>query len=86
MGAAAGVAEVADSMVTRNPRIAKGAAWRSRRALSSARGLPSACPCGYSATKATSEAHALDAIAKDVFMGADDEKNLLIFRRDDAVA
>lgn len=34
-------------------------------------------------TKATGEAHALDAIAQDVFMGADDEKNLLIFRRDD---
>ena len=26
----------------------------------------------------------VDALAKDVFMGADDEKNILIFRRDDA--
>jgi hypothetical protein len=33
-------------------------------------------------TKAAGTPHALDAIAKDVFMGADDEKNLLIFRRD----
>ncbi|HEX4479685.1 MAG TPA: nuclear transport factor 2 family protein [Rudaea sp.] len=33
-------------------------------------------------TKADRPAHALDAIAKDVFMGGDDEKNLLIFRRD----
>jgi Domain of unknown function (DUF4440) len=35
-------------------------------------------------TKAGGIAHALDPIAKDVFMGGDDEKNLLIFRRDDA--
>jgi Domain of unknown function (DUF4440) len=33
-------------------------------------------------TKAGRPAHALDAIAKDVFMGGDDEKNLMIFRRD----
>jgi hypothetical protein len=35
-------------------------------------------------TKAGRPANALDAIAKDVFMGGDDEKNLLIFRRDEA--
>ena len=29
-------------------------------------------------------AHRLDAIARDVFMGSDDERNLLIFRRDAA--
>jgi hypothetical protein len=33
-------------------------------------------------TRGGGEAHALDAIAKDVFMGSDDERNLLIFRRD----
>lgn len=33
-------------------------------------------------TRAGGEAHALDAIARDVFMGGDDERNLLIFRRD----
>jgi hypothetical protein len=33
-------------------------------------------------TKAGRPAHTLDAIAKDVFMGGDDEKNLMIFRRD----
>ena len=33
-------------------------------------------------TKAGRPAHPLDAIAKDVFMGGDDEKNLMIFRRD----
>ena len=33
-------------------------------------------------TRAGATPHALDAIAKDVFMGSDDEKNLLIFRRD----
>ena len=35
-------------------------------------------------TKAGSEPHELDALAKDVFMGSDDEKNLLVFRRDDS--
>ena len=35
-------------------------------------------------TKAGRPAIALDAIGRDVFMGGDDEKNLLIFRRDDA--
>ena len=35
-------------------------------------------------TKAGRPPIALDAIAKDVFMGSDDEKNLLIFRRDNA--
>ncbi len=35
-------------------------------------------------TKAAGDAHALDPVAKDVFMGSDDERNLLIFRRDDA--
>lgn len=35
-------------------------------------------------TKAGRPAKALDAIAKDVFMGGDDEKNILIFRRDQA--
>jgi len=35
-------------------------------------------------TKAGRPAIALDAIAKDVFMGGDDEKNLLVFRRDAA--
>jgi uncharacterized protein DUF4440 len=35
-------------------------------------------------TQATGQAHALDPIAKDVFMGGDDEKNLMIFRRDEA--
>jgi hypothetical protein len=34
-------------------------------------------------TKAGRPANALDPVAKDVFMGGDDEKNLLIFRRDD---
>ena len=34
-------------------------------------------------TKAERPANALDPVAKDVFMGGDDEKNLLIFRRDD---
>jgi hypothetical protein len=34
-------------------------------------------------TKAGRPAHSLDAIAKDVFMGGDDEKNLMIFRRDE---
>jgi hypothetical protein len=33
-------------------------------------------------TRAGAQAHALDAIAKDVFMGGDDERNLLVFRRD----
>ena len=33
-------------------------------------------------TRAGSPAHALDPVAKDVFMGSDDERNLLIFRRD----
>ena len=33
-------------------------------------------------TKADRPANALDPIAKDVFMGGDDEKNLMIFRRD----
>ena len=35
-------------------------------------------------TKAGRPAIALNPIARDVFMGGDDEKNLLIFRRDDA--
>lgn len=35
-------------------------------------------------TKAGRPAHSLDAIAKDVFMGGDDEKNLMIFRRDES--
>jgi hypothetical protein len=35
-------------------------------------------------TKAGRPPNALDAIAKDVFMGGDDEKNLLIFRREEA--
>lgn len=35
-------------------------------------------------TKAGRPAIALDPIAKDVFMGGDDEKNLLVFRRDAA--
>jgi len=35
-------------------------------------------------TKAGRPANALDAMAKDVFMGGDDEKNILIFRRDKA--
>ena len=35
-------------------------------------------------TKANGEAHVLDPIARDVFMGGDDERNLMIFRRDDA--
>jgi hypothetical protein len=35
-------------------------------------------------TKPAGAAHALEPIARDVFMGTDDEKNLLIFRRDDA--
>jgi len=35
-------------------------------------------------TKAGRPPIALDAMAKDVFMGGDDEKNVLIFRRDDA--
>lgn len=34
-------------------------------------------------TKAGRPPNALDAVAKDVFMGGDDEKNLMIFRRDD---
>jgi hypothetical protein len=33
-------------------------------------------------TKAGRPTNSLDPIAKDVFMGGDDEKNLLIFRRD----
>lgn len=33
-------------------------------------------------TKADRPANSLDPIAKDVFMGGDDEKNLMIFRRD----
>lgn len=35
-------------------------------------------------TKPAGAAHALEPIANDVFMGNDDEKNLLIFRRNDA--
>ena len=35
-------------------------------------------------TKAGRPAYGLDPIAKDVFMGGDDEKNLMIFRRDEA--
>jgi hypothetical protein len=35
-------------------------------------------------TKAGRPVIALDPIARDVFMGGDDEKNLLIFRRDDS--
>lgn len=35
-------------------------------------------------TKAGRPANALDPLAKDVFMGGDDEKNILIFRRDKA--
>jgi hypothetical protein len=35
-------------------------------------------------SKAGGPANALDAMAKDVFMGGDDEKNILIFRRDEA--
>jgi len=35
-------------------------------------------------TRTGAAAHGLDAVAKDVFMGSDDERNLLIFRRDDA--
>jgi Domain of unknown function (DUF4440) len=35
-------------------------------------------------TKAARPTIALDPIAQDVFMGGDDEKNLLIFRRDEA--
>jgi hypothetical protein len=35
-------------------------------------------------TRAGRPTIALDPIARDVFMGGDDEKNLLIFRRDDA--
>jgi hypothetical protein len=35
-------------------------------------------------TKVAGDAHALDPVAKDVFMGSDDERNLLIFRRDGA--
>ena len=35
-------------------------------------------------TKAGRPANSLDPVAKDVFMGGGDEKNLLIFRRDDA--
>jgi len=35
-------------------------------------------------TRAGAAAHALDVLAKDVFMGSDEERNLLIFRRDDA--
>lgn len=35
-------------------------------------------------TKAGRPSNALDAIAKDVFMGGDDEKNILIFRRDES--
>jgi hypothetical protein len=34
-------------------------------------------------TKAGRPANSLDPIAKDVFMGGDDEKNIMIFRRDD---
>lgn len=33
-------------------------------------------------TKADRPPHSLDPVAKDVFMGGDDEKNLMIFRRD----
>lgn len=33
-------------------------------------------------TRSGAAPHALDPIAKDVFMGGDDERNLLIFRRD----
>ena len=33
-------------------------------------------------TRAGAAANALAPIAKDVFMGGDDEKNLLVFRRD----
>ena len=33
-------------------------------------------------TKADRPAQMIDPIAKDVFMGGDDEKNLMIFRRD----
>jgi hypothetical protein len=33
-------------------------------------------------TRKSAPAHVLDPIAKDVFMGSDDERNLLIFRRD----
>jgi hypothetical protein len=35
-------------------------------------------------TKAGRPPISVDAVAKDVFMGGDDEKNVLIFRRDDA--
>ncbi len=35
-------------------------------------------------TKAGRPANELDPIAKDVFMGGDDEKNVIIFRRDDS--
>jgi hypothetical protein len=35
-------------------------------------------------TKAGRPAYSLDAMAKDVFMTGDDEKNIVIFRRDDA--
>lgn len=35
-------------------------------------------------TKAARPPIALDAMAKDVFMGGDDERNILIFRRDEA--
>jgi hypothetical protein len=35
-------------------------------------------------TKADRPANALDPIAKDVFMGGDDEKNVMIFRRDNS--
>jgi Domain of unknown function (DUF4440) len=35
-------------------------------------------------TKAGRPAIALDAMAKDVFMGGDNEKNIMIFRRDDS--
>ena len=35
-------------------------------------------------TRSGAVPHALDPIAKDVFMGSDDERNLLIFRRDAA--
>ncbi len=34
-------------------------------------------------TRPGQPAHALDAMAKDVFMGGDDEKNIFIFRRDE---
>jgi len=35
-------------------------------------------------TRSGAAPHALDPVARDVFMGSDDERNLLIFRRDAA--